>query len=560
MSEGGPRRGTAIVGLGLAASGAYLVLMTALGGDTLDPARVLNLAFSSLLLPAFIVASVGLVPPRLRPWVGPSIGSAFGLLGAVHLMHLKYFQAPPHLKGLLHLRELPEVMPMVPAQLLGWRLPTFLALVVAASGIAAVLPPLCRRRAALVMLGWVVALTANIALQDRLYRRLGPVAPERLWVYDVREALATFGLIPYWWGEVSRELDRRRHPLPSRHPGRIGAAEAPAPTEPAGWNLVMLQLESVDPGVVDLRISGRPVMPHLQRLAGRSLRFDRFFAQHAGGGSADTELATLTSLLPLSTHSGLVTARWDAIAPLPRLLAEHGYATAAFHANRASYFNRELSFPKLGFERFHAEPDFEPPGAGWDALDRAFLEQSVAKLAQLPEPFFAYIITLQGHGPFRNHAPHPELDPGAEHPELWRDYVQTMAEVDEGIGSLLAGLAGLGISDRTVVAVFSDHLSTAGDDRTLGKERVFLSILHPEVAPGPARKIGSHLDLAPTMAHLLGIPEPDPWLGESLLLPGTGEALFNDLTVIRDRGGELVAERWDDAMKFLVYSAYCLER
>jgi arylsulfatase A-like enzyme len=63
-------------------------------------------------------------------------------------------------------------------------------------------------------------------------------------------------------------------------------------------------------------------------------------------------------------------------------------------------------------------------------------------------------------------------------------------------------------------------------------ECIPLFIFHKDLPPSIETKVGSHLDIAPTILDLLDIPEPSGWLGTSLFFKGKNTVLFNDLTVI----------------------------
>ena len=77
-----------------------------------------------------------------------------------------------------------------------------------------------------------------------------------------------------------------------------------------------------------------------------------------------------------------------------------------------------------------------------------------------------------------------------------------------------------------------------------------------EVKAGTNRNLGSHVDLAPTILHLLGIAEPpESWLGASLLAPGRRKVLFRDgISVHKDSEGGLARKNDKTDRKFIEYS------
>jgi choline-sulfatase len=93
-----------------------------------------------------------------------------------------------------------------------------------------------------------------------------------------------------------------------------------------------------------------------------------------------------------------------------------------------------------------------------------------------------------------------------------RGYFASISYIDEKIGELLALLDRLGLRDRTIVALLSDHGDMLGE-RGLwfkmsffeGSARVPLMIAAPDLAPGRVDRPVSLLDLVPTLAALAGI-------------------------------------------------------
>jgi phosphoglycerol transferase MdoB-like AlkP superfamily enzyme len=303
-------------------------------------------------------------------------------------------------------------------------------------------------------------------------------------------------------------------------------------------NVLLVQVESLDPWAIDAEVQGAPVMPFLRTLRERALVFASFFPQHRGGGSSDAELACLTSLLPLASHSGFMTFDASRVTTLANVLNEDGYTTVALHANVGSYFNRGPAYAGLGFDRFYDRAAFSGEAAGWSSKDSAFFRQSLELLEPLPQPWLAYLITMQSHGPFTNHDLEDTALPfTSEHSRLTRDYLLTMHEVDAALATLIEGIEGRRWLEHTIVLIFADHTSQVGPDdgpsRALG-ERIPMYVLAPDVPAGISHKVGSHLDLGPTILHLLGHPRPERWLGTSLLASGPGS------TVVTVRGTPVV--------------------
>lgn len=333
---------------------------------------------------------------------------------------------------------------------------------------------------------------------------------------------------------------------------------------PDHTNLILLQIESLDPSVIDMQVGGQAITPFLNRFKSRSLFFPNFIAQHSGGGTSDCELSVLTSLLPSNKGGGFRTARYERIHGLPAVLDEHGYTSAVLHPNYASYFYRNLGFSKLGFDYYFHESYFSGKARGMFALDKPFLEQCVGKILSLPAPFYAHIITIQSHGPFGN-VTNAEFRRSLKSamPEgrgILLDYLAVMHEVDGALETFFSLLRKHDLVDNTLVVLFSDHLSSVLDHRA-SFERIPLMLSHPQL---PARQLtepGSHIDIAPTITALLGIPEPVGWLGTALL-PSDPQrvALINGPVRIYQKGSELNTIVNTADIRYLSYSSFLLGR
>ena len=143
-----------------------------------------------------------------------------------------------------------------------------------------------------------------------------------------------------------------------------------------GRNLIVVQVESLQDFVVDCRVNGQDVMPHLRRWTNDGLRFTNVTDQTNEGRTSDAEFAALVSLLPLD--HGAVAFRFPGnhYVGLPRVLTEHGYATLSAVPFESGFWNRRVMHASYGFQQSLFEPDFElTEQIGWGLNDRDFLQQ-----------------------------------------------------------------------------------------------------------------------------------------------------------------------------------------
>ena len=362
--------------------------------------------------------------------------------------------------------------------------------------------------------------------------------------------------------ELIRSLE---HPKVS-YPGKInpqphGNTVTRKPRQEALKNIIMIQVESLDKTMLFYEVADKKVMPFLSSLIPRSVFFENFIAQHSGGGSSDAELATLLSLLPLRSHSGLRTADYTRVTTLLQILKNYGYSSYAMHANQREFFNRAFTFAQMGFDVFYSRRDYKGAAKGLESKDLAFFKQSLEKISSLPAPYLVYLITMQSHGPFKNYSRETRLkfDFESHHTEMQIDGICAFHEVDQALKSFITQLDHFNILDQAVLLIFADESPSIFTPKK-EFETIPLIIIDSTIRPHIEGKLGSHLDIAGTVTDLLGIPEADCWLGDSLLGPAEDRVvLLNNLSILRREGAEIVAQRDNRYKRFIDYSRSILE-
>jgi lipoteichoic acid synthase len=306
-----------------------------------------------------------------------------------------------------------------------------------------------------------------------------------------------------------------------------------------GMNVVMVEAESLQHFVVGLEVGGEEVTPTINRWAGNGLWFDRITDQTGHGRSSDAELLTQTSLLPLVDGAAAFEHAGNGFTSLAGELASSGYATLSAVPFDRTFWNRARTHAAYGYEERLFDGDFEPgETVGWGLNDRAFLQQAAERAAALPEPFIAWFLTLSLHHPFTGFPDHlQELGVGAWEGGPVGEYLHTVRLLDHALADLERTLANHGLLERTLVVVWGDHdagfrwrpevaaLMGVSPDSAgwYRSQRVPLVIRTPASLDLVARVStpGGHVDVAPTLAALLGLdPAERAWMGRNLLLDG----------------------------------------
>ncbi len=503
---------------------------------------------------ALVAVPVALVPVRARTWVALTVAALATATAAADLLYLRWFGNLVPVEALAAARQLDQVEGSVRSLFVGtdaWLAPALLAGV-----LLVVVKP--RIRAAARPPGWTRLLVAGATLvgvgaaalpaAGALCRALNDPATARQ-VFSQQQLVGQWGVVNLHLLDIGRALRRvlQHDQLP---PQRLAEVKrlfreraAAGPSDGTGWavargcNLVLVQAESLQGWVIGARVGGVEITPFLNSISARGLYFSGVFDQTAEGRSSDGEFVTLNSLLPLPRGAVAFLHADNRFHALPAVLREHGYATLSAHAFERGFWNRATLHPRYGFERSLFQRELGTGEViGWGLADGPFLQRMVPHLARLPQPFFAFLITLGLHHPFdRFPARHRVLEVGELAGTPLGNYIHSMHYLDEQLRRFVAALEGAGLLDHTVVAVYGDHESGLGIDANLLRllgiagwkptlplklRRVPLLVLLPGTPfTGEVREVGGHTDIAPTLLHLLGLPRPPSFLG-SALQPG----------------------------------------
>lgn len=307
-------------------------------------------------------------------------------------------------------------------------------------------------------------------------------------------------------------------------------------------DLFILAVEGARPDDLLGVVLGGPRYPAVERLAAESLVFERAYA--VSPWAVPTHAALLSSVPPPGHATVRGTFVADGQVLLSELLDRAGYHSVAVAANPD--FNSERGLLQgidaaIGLTR--------GTGAGNDA--RAVMRAALEAIAGRPAPRFVYADLVDPQAPYdppREYAggrPPPDAPP-AHLTHLWlgrvragqvvasatqRDHVRRLYRgelqvVDVALGQLPAALEERGGLDEAAIVLVGVHGEEfwehggVGHGFSLYEEslRVPLLIRAPALlAPGRVAAPVDLLDLAPTLADLLGLPFPWEWQGDSLV-------------------------------------------
>ncbi|MFX3634311.1 MAG: LTA synthase family protein [Candidatus Pristimantibacillus sp.] len=308
-----------------------------------------------------------------------------------------------------------------------------------------------------------------------------------------------------------------------------------------GKNVIIIQLESFQNFLLGLNIEGQEVTPNLNKLVKENLYFNNFYTMVGQGTTSDAEFVVNTSLY-VPQHEPAIKHYVDKALPsLPKLLAANGYTTATFHTNSADFWNRRELYKSIGFEHYYDQSFFgDDDHIAFGASDEVLYAKTADELERLdqePKPFYAQVISMSSHHPYKMPESKYHMTLPAKFDDtLVGNYILAQNYTDYAVGQFIEDLKKRGIWDNSVVLFYGDHqglplysLSTDEKDLMeglLGREYGYTDMFNIPLimsAPGvsyPAviDKTGGQVDILPTVTNLVGVSLQDQiHFGEDLL-------------------------------------------
>ena len=193
-----------------------------------------------------------------------------------------------------------------------------------------------------------------------------------------------------------------------------------------------------------------------------------------GGGTCNSEFEVLTGFSMRYLPTGCTPYQQyfnTETVSYPRYLKELGYNTVAIHSYGKQFWNRDVAYPNMGFDKFISEEDFENPlrRRGLikdDELVKMIIKEYEANL-ETGKPFFNFSVSMQNHGSFTD----------GQYLENYRANLTCDALTDEQEGILVTYATGIRdantallklidyfsqVSEPTIICMFGDHLGSLG--------------------------------------------------------------------------------------------------
>lgn len=313
--------------------------------------------------------------------------------------------------------------------------------------------------------------------------------------------------------------------------------------EAQGKNLIVIQVEALQQFPINQKIDGKEITPNLNKWINKSLYFDNYFYQVAGGNTSDAEFMSNNSLYPASSGAAYYTYSNNQYNSLANQLKNNGYYTAALHGYSEGFWNRNVMYKSESFDDFYGEHSFNvDEEVGLGLSDKSFLNQSVEKLKTFKEPYYSFMVTLSSHYPYNDVKGYGDFNVGQYENTLLGNYLKGIHYTDEQLGMFLDKLDQEGITKNSIIVIYGDHFAIPKDNinelynfenvnnpddlKWFQYQKVPLIIHFPgDENKGVNHTYGGQMDLYPTLANLFNLPR-EYMFGKDLLNSDSNKVVF----------------------------------
>lgn len=325
-----------------------------------------------------------------------------------------------------------------------------------------------------------------------------------------------------------------------------------------GKNLIFITAEGFSPIAVN-----EEVTPTLYKLANNGFVFNNFYQPIYNCSTSDGEFVNLLSILPgVSTCSMVNTGKVLFPYSLGKIMKKYDYNTYAIHGWTYTYYNRDETYPNLGFtyygyDRFNTKYKYALKDIkySWPTSDIDVMNSSYP-IYSGDDKFVTYIMSISGHlqynftGGNAISTKNKNVVKDMEASTAIKAYVASQVEFDKSLEILLNNLERDGILDDTVIVVASDHYpygltnkqimeydkSVRDTNFDLYKNTLIVynsTIEEPIIVD---KNVGS-IDILPTLLNLFNVEYDSRLLiGKDIFSNANDLVIFNNKSWISDKG------------------------
>lgn len=296
-------------------------------------------------------------------------------------------------------------------------------------------------------------------------------------------------------------------------------------------NIIVFIMESWSAEYIGSITGWESNTPFFDSLARKGILFKNFLAN---GQRSIEAVPSILASLPAVFPSSIIGSRVEInkIRGLGSILMEHGYTTSFHHGAASGSMGFDAFVPSAGFLNYYSKSEFSNYAdslydGAWGIFDEPFFIDSGNKINQFKEPFCSVIFSLSPHDPYKIPEHRKPLFSKYKHET---DFQVSMRYSDFSIQKFFEFAEKQKWFNNTIFIITGDHTSYTTRNDIFSSFHIPLLIYDPTIQIGKTEtKVGSHVDILPTILDLLQIPTIHASMGRSLLdtkLKGFGAMTF----------------------------------
>lgn len=279
-------------------------------------------------------------------------------------------------------------------------------------------------------------------------------------------------------------------------------------------NVVIIVVESLGAKFIGTLGGDKSTTPYLNALSEKSLFFSSFYA--TGTRTVRGLEAINLSVPPTPGYAVVKRPEHKGLFSMGRTFANNGYDPLFLYGGNGFFDNMNSFFGGNHYQVFDRD-DYKKEEVtfenAWGVCDEDMFKKAdqIISERKSPNPFLLFMLTTSNHRPFTYPEGKIDIPSGASR-------AGAVKYTDYAIGKFIEESQKKPWAKNTIFVVVADH-STEGRGQfelEMNDFHIPLWIYAPEkLQPMVVSKLGSQIDLLPTLIHLLGLKDSSPFFGQS---------------------------------------------
>lgn len=278
-------------------------------------------------------------------------------------------------------------------------------------------------------------------------------------------------------------------------------------------NIYLVLLESFSVPLMETKVEGKTITPHLNAIADSSIYFTQFYANSF---RTDRGLISILSGFPSQPNTSVMkyTRKTQKLPSISSTLKNAGYDLSYFYGGDINFTNLNAYLKGAGFEYIVSDKDFpiQQKLSKWGVHDEFVFDKAIEylKVRRQEKPHFSIIQTSSSHEPFE--VPIHQFE---------SNKANAFAYTDKCLSNFIENLKTIGEWENSLIILIPDHQGAFPENLSNNSlDRYHIPLIWTGGAiskPDTIHTIGSQIDLAATLLAQLQLPHQDFNYSKNLL-------------------------------------------